>query len=233
VRWIFGLILLGCGITAGRASDRYEITSVVYLHSNRIEIFLEMDFATGLTLAGQQPTRAVTAGEQFEAALPQLRELAGHFYNFTAGNHVVPSLATNVELGVEDHIQFRVNYANTPHRPLRFEARVLEAASNENPYGTTLTVLDLVNQTVLGQVTLFAATPTAEFPPRPAESSEIALGIAASDPSDTVPLSAAQPAALPAPAETTAPTKMPNGLLPFVTLAAIMVVVFAFCRRRG
>jgi hypothetical protein len=155
---------------SARAHDPYEITSVVYLQSNRIELFVELEFPTGMTLAGQKPTRDVATLSQFEAALPQLRKLAGGFYDFTAGNHVVPALATNVELGVEDHIRFRVDYATTPHRPLRFVARGLGGNADENPYGASLTVLDMVHKKVLGQTTLFAASAPAEFPPRNQES---------------------------------------------------------------
>lgn len=198
---IFGSVFL----TSACAHDPYEITSVVYLHSNRVEVFMEMEFPTGMSLVGQKPAREIAAVTQFEAALPQLRELAGSFYDFTAGNHVVPSLATNVELGVEDHIRFRVDYATTPHRPLRFVARGLGGNADENPYGTALTVLDLVHKKVLGQATLFAASAPAEFPPRNSESPDaaarsdetnIALRIAVAPPLPNAP--SPQPATSPA-----------------------------------
>ena len=148
-----------------RAHDPYEITSEVYVRSNRIELFVEMEFAAGMTLAGVKPSREVAAETQFSAALLQLRDLAGNFFDFTAGNNVVPALATNVQLGVENHIRLHVEYAHTRYRPLRFVARGLMNASS-NPYGTSLTVLDMVNQKVLGQATLFAGVSTAEFPPK-------------------------------------------------------------------
>jgi hypothetical protein len=170
VRLVVAIIFGSLFLTSARAHDPYEISSVVYLHSNRIELFIEMEFPTGMSLAGQKPTQERAAVTQFEAALPQLRELAGSFYDFTAGNHVVPSLATNVELGVEDHIRFRVDYATTPHRPLRFVARGLGGNADENPYGASLTVLDMVHRKVLGQTTLFTASAPVEFPPRNQES---------------------------------------------------------------
>jgi hypothetical protein len=221
--------------TRALAHDPYEITSVAYLYSNRTELFIEMEFPTGLNLAGQKPTREVVAASQFETALPRLRELAGRFYEFTAGNHVVLPLATNVELGVEDHIRFRLEFAPTAHRPLRFVARGLGAEAGETPYGTSLTVLDMVNQKVLGQTTLFAATPTAEFPPRVAEFDEIVPPPVAANPPDPAALarpSASQPAAPVAASEALPPPRIPNWLLGCATVAAVFFISLALFRRR-
>lgn len=149
---------------AARAHDPYEITSVVYVRSNVIELFVEMEFPTAMNLAGTPPVRDVAILSQFETAQAQLRTLAGSFFEFTAGNNTVLALTTNVELGVENHIRFQVNYAATPYRPLQFTARGLRG-SMDSPYGTSLTVLDMVNQKVLGQTTLFADSPRTEFPP--------------------------------------------------------------------
>lgn len=226
------LIVMGF-VAPVAAHDPYEITSVAYLHSNRIELFVEMEFPAGMTLAGQKPVRDVAVLSQFEAALPRLRELAGSFFDLTAGNNVVLPLSTNVELGVEDHIRFQVEFKPTPYRPLRFVARGLGAESSESPYGTSLTVLDMVNQKVLGQTTLFAGSPTAEFPPRPDETSEtntvaiesnalvIAPSIAAPTP---------QPATNGA-APTPTQTLKPNWLVMAASLAALLIILFAFFRR--
>jgi hypothetical protein len=156
-----GLLLVASGVV--HAHDPYEISSVVYLRSNRIELVIEMEFPTGMTLAGQKPSRAASPQSQFEAALPELEKFAGGFFEFTAGNHAVSPLRTNVQLGVEDHIQYRVEFAPTDYRPLRFDPRGLRRVE-ESLYGVSLTVLDMVNQKVLGQTTLFADSPAAEFP---------------------------------------------------------------------
>src|SRR5688572_26852362 len=87
LRVVLGMVV-GLALPA-LAHDPFEINSVAYLYSNRIEIFVELEFPTGMTLAGQKPVRDVAALSQFEAALPQLRELAGRFYDLTAGNNVV------------------------------------------------------------------------------------------------------------------------------------------------
>jgi hypothetical protein len=157
---ILGLLL---SIGSSRAHDPYEITAVVYIQSNRIELFTEMEFPTGMTLAGLTSSRSVAAETQFEAGLPQLRDLAGGLLEITAGNNVVQPLQTNVELGVELHIRGRVEFALTDYRPLQFVPRGLRAVPNV-PYGVSLTVLDMLNQKVIGQSVLFADSPPAEFP---------------------------------------------------------------------
>jgi len=158
--FIFGVLLLS---VSAQAHDPYEITSVVYIQSNRIELFMEMEFPTGMTLAGLVPSREVAAETQFEAGLLQLKNFAGGLFEITAGNNVVQPLQTNVELGVEMHIRGKVEFALTDYRPLRFVSRGLRAVPDV-PYGVSLTVLDMVNQKVLGQAALFADSPAAEFP---------------------------------------------------------------------
>lgn len=163
IRRVLSCGLLLAGFAAAEAHDPYEVTTVVYLQSNRIDLYLEMEFPTAMTLAGLKPSRPDAVSNQFESALPQLQQLAGGFFEFTAGNHVVLPLRTNVELGVENHVQCRVEFATTEYRPLRFVPRGLRTATDA-PYGVALTVLDMVNKKVLGQTALFADTPPAEFP---------------------------------------------------------------------
>lgn len=217
------------------AHDPYEITSVAYIHSNRIELFVEMEFPTGMTLAGQKPVHDVAVLSQFETALPRLRELAGSFFNLTAGNNVVLPLSTNVELGVEDHIRFQIEFRPTPYRPLRFLARGLGADANANPFGTSLTVLDMVNQKVLGQTTLFAGSPAAEFPPRPNETSETTT-VAIESNAPLIAPSLAAPASQTTTNGAAATLKQafqPDWLVVSATLAALLIILFAFFRRWG
>jgi hypothetical protein len=162
------VLLAGLLVSSAQAHDPYEITSVVYVRTNQIELFMEMEFPTGMKLAGVNPSREVAAASQFAAAQTQLRDLAGSFFIFTAGNNGVLPLRTNIELGVEDHIRLQVDFAPTPYRPLQFTARGLRGFL-EDAYGTSLTVLDMVNQKVLGQTTLFADSSAVEFPPRALE----------------------------------------------------------------
>ncbi len=230
------ICLAGLFITSARSHDLYEITSVAYVRSNQIELFIEMEFPAGMKLAGVNPVRDVAVVSQFESALPRLRELAGGFFRLTAGNNAVAVLSTNVELGVEDHIRFRLEYAATPHRPLQFTARGLGADSGENPYGTSLTVLDMVNQKVLGQTTLFAGQPNAQFPPQAPETIPAQAAIEHPAPStNSVNLSPTpQPPTTPTP-----PAPIPTRfairadlVVIYGLLGAVVFTVFVFLRKR-
>ena len=164
------LILIAAGIASNVvAHDPYEISSVAYVYSNRIELFVECEFATGMRLAGIEPFPNQAEASQFESHQAELRNFAGSFFTFTAGNNAVLPRQTNVTLEVENHIRTHLEFAPTPYRPLQFSASGLRNIS-ESPYGTTLTVLDMVNQKVLGQTTLFAESAPAEFPPREPQS---------------------------------------------------------------
>ncbi len=239
---VFALIcLLTLAGNFARAHDPYEITTAVYVRSNVIELFIEMEFPAGMKLAGVEPVREVAVLPQFETAQSQLAALAGSFFSFTAGNNVVPALSTNVTLGVEDHIQLKVEYAVTPHRPLQFTARGLRNVA-ELPYGTSLTVLDMVNQKVLGQTTLFADSPRAEFPPPPPEASEPPAPAIVANPSpgsNPTNISPAPPAVAPrtpaSPTPSAAPgpgPRQPRWLLFLVLAGALGLITFAFFHRR-
>ena len=227
---VFICLLAWSAITAG-AHDPYEITSTAYVRSNQIELFIEMEFPAGMKLAGIDPARDVAVISQFEAALPRLRDLAGIFFRVTAGNNAVAILSTNVELGVEDHIRFRLEYAATPHRPLQFAAHGLGADSDNSPYGTSLTVLDMVNQKVLGQATLFASQANAQFPPQPTKPISVEATI------ETTPLttnSVPQPqpdSPAPAPIPTRSPIRLGLAVI-YGIVSAIVFGVFIFARKR-
>lgn len=165
MKTISTLLLLLVALSA-RALDANEIATTVQVHSNRIELKMELAFPTALRLAGWSPSPEIAAATQFEQAQPALRNLAGMFFDFTAGNHLLTATRTNAQLGVENHIHLELEFAPTPHRPLRLMPQGLLVAGPEHPYGVTLTVQDMVNQKVLGQTTLFMANATAEFPPR-------------------------------------------------------------------
>lgn len=242
VRAIACICLLTLAGTAALAHDPYEITSAVYVRSNVIELFIEMEFPTGMKFAGVEPQREVAALTLFEQAQPKLTTLAGSFFDFTAGNNRVAALTTNVSLGVENHIQLKVEYAATSLRPLQFTARGLRAMTDA-PYGTSLTVLDMVNQKVLGQTTLFALSPRADFPPATAVTNEpppladtnASLAAVATNLPPSITASATN-----APRGTNAPTPlMPvlpdektDWFIVVISLGAVVLMVFAFFRRR-
>lgn len=159
---ILGLLL--AGFSPAQAHDPYEISSVVYVRSNSVELLMEMEFPTGVLLSGQRPSPGLSPTNWFESELPQLADSAGTFFQITAGNHALLPTSTNVTMGVENHIRFKLEFAPTPHRPFRIVAPGIRALSELGPYGVNLTVLDMVNQKVLGQTTLFADSLPVEFP---------------------------------------------------------------------
>jgi hypothetical protein len=175
------ILLLVLVALPGRALDSNEIATTVQVHSNRIELKIEMAFPTAMRLAGWTPSPELAAATQFEQAQPALRNLAGMFFDFTAGNHRLTATRTNVQLGVEDHIHLEVEFAPTSHRPLRLMPQGLLVAGPEHPYGVTLTVQDMVNQKVLSQTTLFLANAAAEFPTKPAAEATALATVTAAD----------------------------------------------------
>lgn len=231
MRFALLLSLFALLIVPARAHDAYEITSVIYLQTNRIELFAEMEFPTAMKLAGLTPTRDVAVLSQFETGLPRLLEAAGGFYEITAANNVIQPLSTNVELVVDDHIRFRVEFASTSHRPLRFTARSLKALAEQGGYGASLTVLDMVNQKVLGQTTLFADAPTAEFSVTnvvsanrsPALPTSIQTSVTFSNSTDTNAATTIQPVTTPA---NESPLRLGWATLLAVFLAALTAAMF-------
>jgi hypothetical protein len=153
-------------VTAGRvlAHDPYEITSTASVRADRMDVEVEMEFRAAMILAGvTSPPRAdQTPSDLFAASRPRLSELAGVFYEVTAGGRTLVARQTNVTLAAENHVRFQLNYPPTEHRPLRFRAAGLQGFSESGPYGAVLTVLDMVNKKVLAQSVLFAATSVAE-----------------------------------------------------------------------
>lgn len=208
------------------AHDPYEITSTAYLRSNRLEVYVELEFRPGLTLAGEPaPTSDLEAGQVFERALPRLLEAAGGFFEIRHAGQPLAATRTNASLEVENHIRFVLTYPPVTPVDLTFHAAGLEHLGRFGPYGTSLTVLDMVNMKVVGQEVLFADTPTAEFwaPPEVAPK-EIA--------SATVPAVAEKPAPpnlIPNTTQPVAQTRFPRWRIGVIVIAfGIAVMSFFF-----
>ena len=208
------------------AHDPYEIASGVYLQSNRIEIMMEMEFAAGMILSGSEPSRDVSAEDQFESARPRLEQFVGRLFEITAGSNAVLPLRTNVQLGVEAHIRGQLEFALTDYRPLRFSAPELRAMPNA-PYGVSLTVLDMVNKKVLGQTTLFADSPPADFPATVPSQNPLAMPPVAVAGTNERPVVAPMTNSFPMAVETTKPRK-PKLLAVVVVFAAVGILLAAW-----
>jgi len=164
-------IIVGMGILLGSmisrpalAHDPYEIVSTAYLHSNRLDLEVQMEFNTAMLVAGvnRREHPDVSEGDLFGRVKPQLEAVAAKFFEVLAGGGELPLRQAGVSLGVENHVQFELTYAQPDKQPLRFKAIGLRALEGLGPYGTALTVLDMVNQKVLGQPVLFPDSPEIE-----------------------------------------------------------------------
>jgi len=151
-----------CPLGRVLAHDLYEITSTASIFTNSIEVQVEMEFRTALRLAGVE-TAQPPSEELFRANQSRLLATAGNFFQVFAGGNLLTLRSTNVTLGVENHVQFRLEFPASRFRPLRFTADGLKPFEGQGPYGTTLTVLDMVNKKVLGQTVLYPASATGEF----------------------------------------------------------------------
>ena len=140
-----------------RAHDPFEITGIVYLRTNQLELFLEMEPRPARLLSGApaaiEPAMVLS---QLELKAPTLVRL------WSGPTELKPTSITAME-GTENHAQLRLLYPLPPAGPFRIETPLLAQLEADGPYGVVLAVLDLVNQKVLGQSVLFADTPEASF----------------------------------------------------------------------
>jgi hypothetical protein len=149
--------MLGLFATAARAHDPYEITTRAFLYSNHLELRIEMEFPAAMLLAGQAGWRSngLAAGEQLSLAYPTLSTRAAAFLHVLTNGVSLPVTSTNVALGVEDHVSFILRLPPPSLRGLSFAIGELKQLSAHGQYGTSLTILDMVQQQVLGQAVLF------------------------------------------------------------------------------
>jgi hypothetical protein len=143
------------------AHDPYEITTRAYLYSNHLELRIEMEFAAALLVSQSNGARpnVSTAADRFAYALPNLQARAPDFLRVTGNGELLPVTRTNVSLGAEDHVRFVLELPITERRTLRFAVGGLKALSAHGNYGTSLTVVDMVRNHVLGQAVLFGDSP--------------------------------------------------------------------------
>ena len=211
------------------AHDPYEITTEIRLETNLTRVEIEMELAAAISLASmERPNDTTDVPSLFTKALPELQRQAGGFLQLGSAGVQITATRTNVSLGVENHVKFSLQFP-VVRGGLRVNAAGLKSLGPQGPFGTTVTVLDLVNMKVLGQSVLFPDSPVAQFDP--AVKTEAVAAVASKSPE--------APATNPAPtamASTTAGRSPPaaccNGrwvLLLAVVLAA--ATIWAIRRR--
>lgn len=239
-----GVLGTRCGLVAflvlsamsAFAHDPYEITSTVRLNADGIELQVEMEFPASMLLVGVDPA---AAGERlpadlFVSHLPQLKAQAGRFVEIASGSVPLHAESTNVTLEVEDHVFFRLSFPATELRSLRVSVPGLQTLAGHGPFGTTLTVLDMVHQKVMGQEVLFADSPAVEFGGEPATAS---VQVSSDAPVPT-PERSAGPDSAPQTGAVTAPADLgqDKGSRASIWIAVVAVVLLGIvwsCARRG
>ena len=213
--------------TPAMAHDPYEITSDVRLETNRTVVDIEMELAAAMLLAGvEKPGAATEPAAMFAMALPELRRQAAQFFVISSATGPMTATQTNVELGVENHVKFNLHYPAATR--LRISAAGLKRFGEQSPFGTSVTVLDMVNMKVLGQSVLFADSPAAEFAPAATAEAAATVQSHSATPA-TNPVAATQPQSTPAPP---APATCCNGRWVLLVTGVIGVISIWLLRKR-
>ena len=209
------------------AHDPYEITSNIRLETNRTEVDIEMELAAAMLLAGvAKPGTATEPATMFATALPELRRQAAQFFVISSASGPMTATQTNVELGVENHVKFNLHYPAATG--LRISAAGLKKFGDQSPFGTSVTVLDMVNMKVLGQSILFVNSPAAEF--APAVTTDVVAAVPSTNSSSaTHPVPATQPQSTPAPP---APATCCDGSWVLLVAGVIGVISIWLLRKR-
>ena len=174
------LLLFGPLSTAVWAHDPYETTMRAYLRAQKVEVRTTLNARTVeilLDKAGQSQTNA-SSPEGFEAVHDSIVRRAPEWFPVrTAGGAIVPD-QVYVTRGVEDHIEVVITYPRPSAGVIAFEGAFLKQLPADEPYGANFTVVDLVNNVVLGQKVFSAADTAFEITiprvaqPTPAPSSD-------------------------------------------------------------
>jgi len=207
------------------AHDPYEITSTVRLETNRTRVEIEMEFNGAMLLAGV-PRSAPSAdlSALFQSKLPELQKQAGQFFQLSNSIGPLSAASTNVTLGVENHVKFSLEYPPT-RTGLKLNAAALKSLAEHGPFGTTVTVLDMVNKTVLGQTVLFSNNPAADFAP----SQPVVTQVATINAQPKAP--SASPSITPPKPNTPSPRSPKESIWNFVILALFGVLLLVLVRR--
>ena len=167
------VVLLLCLALRAFAHDPYEITATIRIETNRTSVEIEMEFNGAMLLVGEPRSREpVDQPALFQSKLLALRRQAGQFFEVGSAGRTLAATSTNVSLGAENHVRFNLEYPAT-RSGLKLNAAGLKSLSEHGPFGTTVTVLDMVSLKVLGQSVLFAESPVAEFAPVATEQTKL------------------------------------------------------------
>jgi hypothetical protein len=146
-------LVLGLGLwfaPAAQAHDQLEITGTIYLRTNHLELFVEMEGRPARLLAKAPEASGA------EEVLARLEARASSLFRIGSGETTLVPTSVAVLPGQEDHLRLRLLFPVPDRGPLKVEAPLLTELAAAGGYGVSLTVLDMVNQRVVGQSVLFA-----------------------------------------------------------------------------
>jgi hydrogenase/urease accessory protein HupE len=158
-----------------------------------MELQITLARSTAIPLCAVITGRRVLADPaDFEETSAVFAACAPAIYEIIAGTNALAARTTNVVVTAEADVEFRLVYPRPPAGPVHFKAVYLDKLPREG-YGAMLTVLDMVNRTVLGQQLLTVGNTVMEVTVQ-------APASASSSDSGTARVPAERGAATPAPA---------------------------------
>jgi hydrogenase/urease accessory protein HupE len=154
-------LVLGLGGTA-QAHDPFQITTDARLRADALEVRVTMLGNTAAHLCGAvDGGRIELDAATFAALRGAFERCAPGLYEIRAGGAPLPPTLSEIALGVEGDVDFRIVYPRPAKAPLRFDAVHL-ARLTDPTYGAELTVTG--EGTFLGQALLRADARTLEVP---------------------------------------------------------------------
>ena len=154
--------------TAARvfAHDRLETSATVYLRGTNVELRVVMLRKTVMLAAERQGIHLVNFSipSELEDAMPVLRAQAAGLVTLNVGTNVLRAAQTNVLIGAEEeHVGFNLVYLLPANSAFRLDAKILGQLPPDEPFAVNLTALDMVNNKVVTQQLIYAASPTLEL----------------------------------------------------------------------
>ena len=150
------------------AHDVSEIGTAVYLHTNRVELNVVLVRPTIMRAADAQGVHLLdfSRPDERENAMPVLRSQGEALFTLQLGTNRLAPLPVTVNLGQDDHVNFRLTYLTPIPRGtndlLTLEAKVLSHLPTDERYAVSLTILDMVNPRVVSQKLLRSGASTCE-----------------------------------------------------------------------
>jgi hypothetical protein len=155
------MLVVSLFASSAAAHDANEITTRVYLQTNRLEVRLTIAASTArlMVQADGHDVADLDNAEEFGRARSLLAASAARLLQISADGKPLTPLETEVRRSVEDHLEFKVIYPRPAPGSLRLNAIRLNQLPSDQTYGALVTVVDVVNQVFLSQKLLNTADP--------------------------------------------------------------------------